>query len=81
MTKSVLVADTTREERERIVWRAIGSSMDGACDCCMGMAGVDALYRPYIEGEMELSEINARSAHANARDAHNIPRRGECGER
>ena len=61
--KSVLIKDTTREERERIVAQAL-SACGGACDFCngcdnMGGGRTDEIYRPYIEGKKELSEINA----------------------
>ena len=37
--KSLLIADTTREERERIVAESIGN-IEAACDGCMaGLAG------------------------------------------
>ena len=53
--KSLLIADTTREEREKIVAESIGN-IDGACDgCSPGMIG---MYRDYIEGRKELREIN-----------------------
>ena len=60
--KSVLIRDTTRAERERIVAQAL-SACGGACDFCngcdnLGGGRVDEIYRPYIEGEKELSEIN-----------------------
>ena len=53
--KSILIADTTREERERIVAESIGN-IDGACDgCSPGMIG---MYRDYIEGRKELRQVN-----------------------
>ena len=60
--KSVLIKDTTREERECIVARAL-AVCGGACDFCSGCDNLgggrtDEFYRPYIEGEKELSEIN-----------------------
>ena len=60
--KSVLIKDTTREERERIVAQAL-SSCGGACDFCngcynLGGGRIDEIYRPYIEGEKELAQIN-----------------------
>ena len=60
--KSVLIQDTTREERERIVAQAL-SVCGGACDYCngcdnMGGGRIDEIYRPYIEGEKELAQIN-----------------------
>ena len=53
--KSLLIADTTREERERIVAESIGN-IDGACDGCS--PGLIKMYQGYIEGRMELREIN-----------------------
>ncbi|MBQ7255957.1 MAG: hypothetical protein IJS31_06940 [Oscillospiraceae bacterium] len=60
--KSLLIRDTTREEREQIVLQSL-ASCGGACDGCngcdnLGGGRVDSIYAPYIEGEMELSEIN-----------------------
>ena len=52
---SLLIADTTREEREQIVAESIGN-IDGACDGCS--PGLIKMYRDYIEGRMELREIN-----------------------
>ena len=53
--KSTRIADTTREERERIVAESIGN-IDGACDGCS--PGLIRMYQDYIEGRRELREIN-----------------------
>jgi len=53
--KSVLIADTTREEREQIVAESLGN-MDGSCDGCA--SGLADMYQDYIEGKRELREIN-----------------------
>ena len=53
--KSTRIADTTREERERIVAESIGN-IDGACDGCS--PGLIRMYRDYIEGRRELRDIN-----------------------
>ena len=53
--KSLLIKDTTREEREQIVAESIGY-IDGSCDGCM--AGLAEMYEDYIEGKKELREIN-----------------------
>ena len=60
--KSILIKDTTREERERIVAQGL-SSCGGACDFCngcdnLGGGRIDEIYRPYIEGEKELAQVN-----------------------
>ena len=61
--RSILIRDTTREEREQIVRQglaACGSSCEG-CNGCDNLGGgrVDAIYQPYIDGEKELAQINA----------------------
>ena len=53
--KSILIADTTREERERIVAESIGN-IDGACDGCS--PGLLRMYQDYIDGRLELREVN-----------------------
>ena len=53
--KSIRIADTTREERERIVAESIGN-IDGACDGCS--PGLIKMYQDYIEGRKELREVN-----------------------
>lgn len=53
--KSILIADTTRAERERIVAESVGN-VDGLCDGCS--PGLLRMYEDYIEGRRELREIN-----------------------
>ncbi len=53
--RSILIKDTTREERERIVAESIGN-ISGACDGCM--SGLADMYQAYIDGEKEIREIN-----------------------
>ena len=50
------IADTTREERERIVAESIGN-IAGLCDGCS--PGIIEMYQDYIDGKRELREINA----------------------
>lgn len=52
---SILIRDTTREQREQLVAQSIGN-VDGLCDGCA--CGVIAMYDDYIEGRKELREIN-----------------------
>ena len=52
---SILIQDTTREERERIVAESIGN-LESACDGCS--PGLVEMYQPYIDGKKELREIN-----------------------
>ena len=53
---SILIRDTTREERERIVAESIGN-ISGLCDGCS--PGIIEMYQDYIDGRKELREINA----------------------
>lgn len=56
MYKSIKIADTTREERIEI----IKNSLCYAEDSCEGSVGFDvmSMYKPYIDGEKEIAEIN-----------------------
>ena len=53
--KSLLIADTTREERAQIVADAIGN-IEGACDGCS--PGLVRMYQDYIDGKKELRQVN-----------------------
>ena len=60
--KSILIKDTTREERERIVARAL-SVCGGSCNFCngcgsLGSGRLESMYEPYFAGEKEIAEIN-----------------------
>lgn len=52
---SILIKDTTKEEREKIVEESIGN-IAGACDGCS--VGIIEMYQDYIDGNKELREIN-----------------------
>ena len=52
---SILIKDTTREERERIVAESIGN-INGSCDGCA--AGLAEMYQDYIDGRKEIRDIN-----------------------
>ena len=52
---SILIKDTTKEEREKIVVDSIGN-INGSCDGCM--AGLANMYQDYIDGKKEISQIN-----------------------
>ncbi|MEE1495225.1 MAG: purine biosynthesis protein PurH [Anaerostipes hadrus] len=52
---SILIKDTTKEEREKIVAESIGN-VAGACDGCS--VGIVEMYQDYIDGKKELREIN-----------------------
>ena len=52
---SILIKNTTREEREQIVTDSIGN-IDGSCDGCA--AGLAEMYQEYIDGRKEIRDIN-----------------------
>ncbi len=71
--KSILIADTTREEREQIVAESIGN-IDGLCDGCS--CGIIEMYNDYIDGKLELSEVNRRFSTGYVKGSPE-PERGE----
>jgi len=73
--KSLLIADTTKEERERIVAESLGQ-MDGACDGCA--PGIVEMYQDYIDGKLELREVNMRYR-ASFVSGEEAPTRSNCG--
>ena len=61
--KSILIKDTTREEREQIVKQSLWGSCGTECEFCSGCDNrgggrVDSIYQPYIDGIKELRQIN-----------------------
>ena len=62
--RSVLIKDTTREERIKIVHNALWGGCATECEFCSGCdirggGSWESIYLPYIDGEKELREINA----------------------
>ena len=62
--QSILIKDTTREQRERIVRGALFGACGADCEFCngcdnLGGGRIEAIYQPYIDGEKEIAEINA----------------------
>ena len=71
---SILIKDTTREERENIVAEAIGN-INGACDGCM--PGMAEMYQDYIDGKKEIREINMQFV-ARYESGSGMNDRGDC---
>ena len=62
--RSLLIKDTTREERERIVRNGLWDSCGTECEFCSGCDNrgggrTESIYRPYIDGLKEIRQINA----------------------
>ena len=72
---SILIKDTTKEEREKIVSESIGN-INGACDGCM--AGLAEMYQDYIDGKREIRDINM-AFRAGYESGVEGPERPECG--
>lgn len=72
---SILIKDTKKEERERIVAESIGN-ISGSCDGCM--AGLADMYQDYIDGKKEIRDINMEF---NARYISGVdgPEKSDCG--
>ncbi len=58
---SIKIKDTTREERIAIVRKSLAASDEIGCEN-LGMGAIDDMYLPYINGEMELRELNMQLA-------------------
>ncbi len=68
--RSILIKDTTREQREEIIKSALscgGGGCENCSSCGLGGGSVDTMYQPYIDGEKEIADINAeyRSRYIN----------------
>lgn len=70
----ILISETTREERERIVAESIGN-ISGSCDGCM--AGLADMYQDYIDGKREIKDINM-SFKAQYESGEDGPVRSSC---
>lgn len=74
---SILIRDTTREQREQIVTDSLGN-ISAYCDGCS--AGLAEMYQDYIDGKKELREINMEfnARYVSGREG---PGRSGCGMR
>lgn len=52
--KSILIKDTTKEERQKIVEDSLGTDWDVGC----GFGGTKIDYQLYIDGKKELRDLN-----------------------
>lgn len=61
MHKSLLIKDTTREEREQIIKESLncgGGGCENCSSCWLGGGDPYGMFQPYIDGKKEISEIN-----------------------
>ena len=58
---SILIKDTTREEREMIIRQSMdcgGGGCENCSSCWLGGGSPWDMYQDYIDGRKEISEIN-----------------------
>ena len=76
---SILIKDTTREQREQIVRESLGDEYDVGCGyegCGYESTGIN--YQLYIDGIKELRELNME-ANCGFEFAHPEERKSGCG--
>ena len=61
--KSILIKDTTREERIQIVYHALWGACGIDCEFCSGCDNrgggrIESIYQEYIDWKKEIREIN-----------------------
>ena len=58
---SLLIKDTTREEREQIIRRSLdrGGGCENCSSCWLGGGNPFDMYQDYIDGKKEIEQINA----------------------
>ena len=59
--RSILIKDTTREEREQIIRESLdcgGGGCENCSSCWLGGGSPFDIYQDYIDGKREISEIN-----------------------
>ncbi len=72
---SILIKDTTREERERIIAESFGNT-SGSCDGCA--SGLLDMYQDYIDGKREIRDINM-SFSAHYESGEDVPEKSAGG--
>lgn len=58
--KSILIRDTSREERKKIISSSLdcGGGCENCSSCWLGGGDPWEIYRDYIDGKREIAEIN-----------------------
>ena len=68
-TESLLIKDTTREQREEIIRSSMncGGGCENCSSCWLGGGSPREMYKDYIDGKKEIAQINMEY---NARYLH-----------
>ena len=58
---SLLIKDTTKEEREQIIKQSLdcGGGCENCSSCWLGGGNPYDMYQEYIDGKKEIAQINA----------------------
>ena len=62
ISMSLLIKDTTKEEREQIIRQSLdcgGGGCENCSSCWLGGGNPFDMYQDYIDGKKEIAEINA----------------------
>lgn len=62
LMKSLLIKDTTKEEREQIIKESLdcgGGGCENCSSCWLGGGTPWGIYQDYVDGKREIREINA----------------------
>jgi hypothetical protein len=74
---SILIKDTTREERAEIIRRSLSSCGEGSCEACggcsLGAGDQFERFQPYVDGLKEISQINAEMAASHYELSRGMP--------
>lgn len=65
MSESILIKDTTREQRVEIIRASLdfcGEGCETCSGCSLGAGDQFDRFQPYVDGLKEISEINAEQA-------------------
>ena len=70
--KSILIKDTTREEREEIIKSSLdcGSGCENCSSCWLGGGSPWGIYQDYTDGKREISEINMAYMEEHGQNRH-----------
>ena len=78
--KSILIKDTTREEREEIIKASLdcGGGCENCSSCWLGGGSPWDIYQDYIDGKREIRDINMEFR-AHYESGEEAPARSSCG--
>lgn len=78
--KSILIKDTTKEEREQIVMTSLdcGGGCENCSSCWLGGGTPWDIYQDYIDGKKEIREINMEFR-AHYESGVDGPEKADCG--